>query len=139
VIANRTPGKAIELAAVFAALGNIRGVGLDDLGGQSFDVIINATAASLEDTVPPLPAGVLRPGGWCYDLVYAKAPTAFVRWGRAHGASRSVDGLGMLVEQAAESFLIWRGVRPDTEPVLAALRSGSSPGQTLGKPSDPRP
>lgn len=138
VIANRTPGKAIELAAAFTALGDIRGVGFDDLGGQSFDVIINATAASLEDTVPPLPAGALRPGGWCYDLMYAQAATAFVRWGLAHGASRSVDGLGMLVEQAAESFLIWRGMRPDTRPVLAALRGGSSTGPTSGKPGYPR-
>jgi len=71
-----------------------------------------------------LPEGVLAAGGWCYDLMYGSEPTAFVRWGQAHGAARSVDGLGMLVEQAAESFRLWRGVWPETGPVIAALRNG---------------
>ncbi len=72
--------------------------------------------------MPAIPEDVLAPGGWCYDLLYADTDTAFVRWGREHGAARSVDGLGMLVEQAAESFYLWRGVRPHTAEVIASLR-----------------
>jgi shikimate dehydrogenase len=122
VIANRTPDRAHELAKIFAALGNIAGAGFDDLRGQTFDLIINASAASLHGEVPPLPDDVLATNGWCYDMMYGAEPTPFVRWGLAHGAAQSLDGLGMLVEQAAESFTLWRGVRPDTRPVLALLR-----------------
>jgi shikimate dehydrogenase len=122
VIANRTPDRAHELAKIFAALGNIAGAGFDDLRGQAFDLIINASAASLHGEVPPLPDDVLATNGWCYDMMYGAEPTPFVRWGLAHGAAQSLDGLGMLVEQAAESFTLWRGVRPDTRPVLALLR-----------------
>lgn len=122
VIANRTPVKAAELALLFSDLGRVSGLSFPELQGRRFDLIINATATGLEDTVPPLPVGVLGEGGWCYDLMYGVNPTAFVRWGHAHGAARSLDGLGMLVEQAAESFYLWRGVRPDTVAVLQALR-----------------
>jgi shikimate dehydrogenase len=92
------------------------------LAGQQFDLVINGTAASLEGQVPAVPDDVLLPGAVCYDMMYSQEPTAFVRWGQEHGAAASLDGLGMLVEQAAESFRIWRGVRPDTAPVLAMLR-----------------
>nr|VFJ87313.1 MAG: shikimate dehydrogenase [Candidatus Kentron sp. LFY]VFJ87703.1 MAG: shikimate dehydrogenase [Candidatus Kentron sp. LFY] len=124
VIANRTPEKAEKLAKRFARHGPVRGCGLIDLGSTSFDLIINATSASLTGEVPAIADTVLCPRGWCYDLMYdASQSTPFVRWGERHGASQSVDGLGMLVEQAAEAFYLWRGVRPHTSPVIAALRN----------------
>jgi len=122
VIANRTPEKAVALARRFRALGLVEGCGLDGTGGQAFDIVINATAASLAGAVPDLPGSVVRRDTWCYDMMYGDEPTAFVRWGRAQGAAHAVDGLGMLVEQAAESFYLWREVRPDTGPVIATLR-----------------
>jgi len=121
-IANRTPDKALELARAFQSLGPAEGGSYEALQGQQFDFVINATSASLQNSVPPLPDDALAPGAWCYDMMYAAAPTAFVRWGNTHGAAKSVDGLGMLVEQAAESFYIWRGVRPETTPVIESLR-----------------
>ena len=123
VIANRTAEKAVELARRFCEQGRIEGCGLETPGGQTFDVVINATAASLSGTVPDLPASVIGADTWCYDMMYSDSPTAFVRWGRKLGAAHSVDGLGMLVEQAAESFYLWRDVRPDTTPVIAVLRA----------------
>nr|VFK78417.1 MAG: shikimate dehydrogenase [Candidatus Kentron sp. SD] len=123
VVANRTPEKAQELARQFAPDGPVTGCGLVELGSASFDLIINATSASLAGEVPAIADTALRSRGWCYDLMYdAARPTPFVRWGKRHGASRSVDGLGMLVEQAAEAFYLWRGIRPHTRPVIAALR-----------------
>jgi len=122
VIANRTPGKAVELARVFHPFGPVEGCGLDELAGQSFDVIINATAAGLRGEVPALPPGVVQAHSWCYDMMYADEPTAFMRWAQERGAERALDGLGMLVEQAAEAFFLWRGVRPATEPVIQTLR-----------------
>jgi shikimate dehydrogenase len=122
VIANRTVERALELGRAFSDLGPVSGCGFADLTGERFDIIINATAASLQGEVPPLPRGVLDEGGLCYDMMYGAEPTAFVRWGGEQGALRSMDGLGMLVEQAAESFYIWRGVRPQTRPVIAAVR-----------------
>jgi shikimate dehydrogenase len=124
VIANRTAAKALALAGAAAPHGEVLGCGLDELAGQRFDLIINGTAAGLADRVPDIPDDCLAPGGWTYDMMYASEPTAFVRWGRAHGAARALDGLGMLVEQAAESFRLWRGLQPDTAPVIAALRGG---------------
>jgi shikimate dehydrogenase len=122
VIANRTPAKAVDLALLFSDLGPVSGCGFPALAGRRFDLIINATAAGLEDQVPPLPDDIVAPGGWCYDMMYRDEPTAFVRWAQVHGAEQAVDGLGMLVEQAAESFFLWRGVRPATQPVIARLR-----------------
>jgi shikimate dehydrogenase len=116
-------GKAVELALRFSDLGRVSGCGFAELAGRQFDLIVNATAAGLHDAVPPLPDGVLATDGWCYDLMYGKEPTAFVRWGWAQGAAHSLDGLGMLVEQAAESFHLWRGVWPETKPVIEALRA----------------
>ncbi|MCK5640064.1 MAG: shikimate dehydrogenase, partial [Gammaproteobacteria bacterium] len=87
-----------------------------------FDLVINGTSASLQGEVPPLPDGILAEGAGCYDMMYGAEPTAFMAWASEHRAAYSVDGLGMLVEQAAESFLLWRGVRPETSPVIQALR-----------------
>ncbi len=123
VIANRTEDKAVKLAAEFHAKGAISGCGFDALENQQFDLILNATSASLSGQLPPLPAGLLAAGGNCYDLAYGNEPTAFVRWGRENHAANSLDGLGMLVEQAAEAFFIWRGVRPQTRPVIELLDS----------------
>lgn len=124
VIANRTASKAAQLAAETAELGPVTGCGLNDLQGQRFDLIINGTAAGLGGEIPAIPGDLLEPGGATYDLMYATEPTAFVRWGLEHGARIALDGLGMLVEQAAESFFLWRGVRPDTAPVMRQLRPG---------------
>ncbi|HYE36613.1 shikimate dehydrogenase [Methylocaldum sp.] len=120
-IANRTPEKAAQLAEEFCDLGPISGCGFFDLGTESFDLILNATAASLAGELPNLPKNILRPRGCCYDLAYGMEPTPFVRWGEEAGADISVDGIGMLVEQAAEAFFIWRGMRPETRPVIDVL------------------
>jgi shikimate dehydrogenase len=121
VIANRTAEKARRLAQR-AGDARVRGLGLDELSGQRFDLVINGTAAGLRGEAPAIPGSVLADGAWTYDMMYGREPTAFVRWGQAHGAARALDGLGMLVEQAAESFAIWRGVMPDTGPVIEYLR-----------------
>jgi shikimate dehydrogenase len=121
VIANRTIDKAIALAAEFNVLGTITGCGFKALIGESFDLIINATSASLSNQLPFLPTGILAENGDCYDLAYGNEPTAFVRWGIEHQAVKSLDGLGMLVEQAAEAFYVWRGVRPETKTVMTLL------------------
>lgn len=123
VIANRTPDRAVELARAFADLGTVSGCGFDTLGIARFDLVINATAAGLRGEVPPLPETVFAAGAWAYDMMYASQPTAFVKWALERGADRACDGLGMLVEQAAEAFRIWRGVRPATAPVIAELRA----------------
>lgn len=117
VIANRTAGKARSLAQRYGAAA---GGGYGELGGAQFDLLINATSAGLADEAPPLPAGVFASGSLGYDMVYGR-DTPFLAMARAAGAEAR-DGGGMLVEQAAESFLLWRGLRPDTAPVLAALR-----------------
>jgi shikimate dehydrogenase len=119
VIVNRTPDKARALAARFAGT---RGCGYDELGGEAFGLIINATSAGLTDAAPSLPPAVFGRGALAYDMVYGR-DTPFLAAARAAGA-RASDGLGMLVEQAAESFFVWRGVRPDTAPVLRKLRGG---------------
>jgi shikimate dehydrogenase len=122
VIANRTFEKAAQLAETFASLGPVRASKFEALG-EPFDLIINATSASLGGELPPLSTALILPGqSVCYDMMYGKAPTVFNRWAEANGASRTLDGLGMLVEQAAEAFHLWRGVRPDVHPVLAQLR-----------------
>lgn len=121
VIANRTVSKARVLAEEFAVLGRVSACGFPDLAGRRFDLVLNATAASLGGEVPPLPEDLLEPGACCYDLAYDSSPTPFVRWGASHGAPISVDGIGMLVEQAAEAFLLWRGIRPETGSVIRML------------------
>ncbi|MFT6916027.1 MAG: shikimate dehydrogenase [Motiliproteus sp.] len=121
LVANRTVAKAQELAQVFTALGAISGCGFEAIEG-TFDLIINGTSASLQGELPPLPAGVLAPGGWCYDLMYGAEPTPFMNWAEQQGAAKTLDGLGMLVEQAAESFQLWRGVRPETSAIITEIR-----------------
>ncbi|UVE17843.1 shikimate dehydrogenase [Pseudomonas sp. LS44] len=121
-IANRTVAKAEELAQLFGAFGPVAASGFDWLE-EEVDLIINATSASLAGELPPLAASLIRPGHTrCYDMMYGKEPTAFNRWAAEQGAGQTVDGLGMLVEQAAEAFFLWRGVRPDSTAVLAELR-----------------
>jgi shikimate dehydrogenase len=119
-IANRTADKARQLAAAFA--GSVSGCGYEELAGQQFDVVVNATSAGLSDSTIPLPDTVFAPGALAYDMMYGRE-TPFMAFARAHGA-RVADGLGMLIEQAAEAFFVWRGVRPDTRPVLEKLRRG---------------
>jgi len=123
VIANRTPERAEALAAAFADLGVTQGVGFAYVGDTPFDLIINATSASLSGDIPPIPAGAVGPETVCYDLAYGRSALAFVRWAQQSGCALAVQGLGMLVEQAAESFRLWRGVRPETAEVLAALKA----------------
>ncbi len=120
-IANRTREKALQLADDFSDLGNISGCGLDEFGADSYDIIINGTSASLGGELPALPATLINENTFCYDMMYASEPTPFMRWARQQGAEQVVDGKGMLVEQAAESFRIWRGCEPDTAPVIEAL------------------
>lgn len=118
LIANRTAERAVSLADLFSGRGDLCGCGLHEIGDQQFDLIINATAAGLKGDVPAIPDTCLTSGGWTYDMMYGMEPTAFVRWGESHHAGRALDGIGMLVEQAAESFFIWRGVRPHTPAVI---------------------
>ncbi|WP_445158482.1 shikimate dehydrogenase [Halomonas sp. E14] len=120
VIANRTAAKAAALAQDFADLGEVRGGGFETLDGP-FDLVINGTSASLSGELPPLPDALFAPHATAYDMMYGAEPTVFLRWAAARGA-RTLDGLGMLVEQAAESFFQWRGKRPDTGPVRERLR-----------------
>ncbi|WP_369600544.1 shikimate dehydrogenase [Hahella sp. SMD15-11] len=123
VIANRTASRAETLAELFAPLGPVEACAPGALEGP-FDLIINGTAASLQGQVPDLPSGLVSEHTHTYDMMYGRDLTPFSRWALAQGAAAAHDGLGMLVEQAAESFFIWRGVRPATAPVLAALRKG---------------
>lgn len=120
-IANRTPERARELAQAFADLGTLQARAYADVDPAPYDILVNATSASLAGEVPPLPAATVARTSFCYDMAYGRGDTAFVRWAQERGAARATMGLGMLVEQAAESFHLWRGVRPDTPSVLAAL------------------
>lgn len=122
IIANRTASKAIGLAELYANFGTISGSGYDDIFG-SFDVIINATAASLQGEVPPLPDNILNKNASCYDMMYSNTDTAFIVWAKKHEAMKSIDGLGMLAEQAAEAFRLWRGVKPETGSIIQKIRN----------------
>jgi len=123
VIANRSLDKARNLLDEFATLDPLRVCGFADLSReQPFELIINATSASLAGELPPLPDGLLQDQGACYDMLYSKTPTLFQQWAGIQGALVNADGLGMLVEQAAEAFFLWRGIRPDSRAVLKELR-----------------
>ena len=122
-IANRTAAKAEALAAAFADIGPVDGGDFGRYAGRSFDVVINATSASLAGESLPLPEGLFASGSLAYDMMYGKGETPFLKLAREQGAARCADGLGMLVEQAAEAFFVWRGIRPATAPVLANLRA----------------
>ncbi len=120
VIANRTMSKAVTLAELFADFGNISAKPIDALQNKSYDLVINGTSASLQGELPPLPEGLLAEGAWCYDMMYAMTP--FLQWAQKQGAAFALDGLGMLVEQAAESFYLWRGVMPETVSVIQQIK-----------------
>jgi shikimate dehydrogenase len=121
IIANRTPERARKLAAEFADLGQISGCGFSAVRGPPYDLIINATSAGLQGEMPTLPVGLVGEESVCYDMAYGRGHTPFTLWAKSLHAARTTKGWGMLVEQAAESFLLWRGIRPATEPVLRAL------------------
>lgn len=122
VVANRTVEKAEQLALLFRDEGTIRASAFADLRGETFDLVINGTSASLQGDLPPLPAGMLAPHALAYDMMYGAEPTVFLQWAAEQGAAIR-DGLGMLVEQAAEAFFLWRQLRPPTAPVLTTLRA----------------
>jgi len=122
VIANRTKERADRLVADLKRTGDLRAVTFAELAAlPAFDVLVNATSAGLQGEAPPFPASLVDDGSFCYDLVYSQHDTPFVTWAKSSGAERAVQGWGMLVEQAAESFAIWRGVRPDTRALIAQL------------------
>lgn len=122
VIANRTLAKAMQLVREFKDLGKVKASGFEDLSGLQFDLVINGTSASLGGDLPPLPAYLLSDTACCYDMMYAAEPTVFLQWAKEQGAAQVADGLGMLVGQAAESFALWRGIKPEVAPVIADLR-----------------
>ena len=121
VIANRTQSKAEQLAADFSDLGAIRASTFADLSGP-FDLIINGTSASLGGELPPLADTLVAANTVSYDMMYGAQPTVFNAWASALGAAQTIDGLGMLVGQAAESFYVWRGKRPDVANVITMLK-----------------
>ena len=123
VIANRTLSKAKDLAGEFVQFGKVEASGFRELKGKHFDVVINGTAASLKGEVPPLPDNLFTTHALAYDMMYGEKSKPFLDWAAVHGATQVVDGLGMLVEQAAESYLIWHGVRPETRSVIERLRA----------------
>lgn len=122
IITNRTLTKAQQLAALFTEYGDIEALSFDALGEQSFDVIINSTSASLSGHVPAVPTAVIGQHTCCYDMVYGSSVTAFNLWAQQYNALKTIDGLGMLVGQAAESFMLWRGLRPGAKQVQRELR-----------------
>lgn len=128
-IMNRTHDKAIQLAEHFRGRVDITAWPSENPFALPFDLIINGTSAGLKGELPRVPAGAVHAQTWCYDMVYGKGETAFVRWARQAGAEKAIDGLGMLVEQAAKAFFIWRGVNPSTAAIIQALR------QELAAPS----
>ncbi len=122
-VANRTEPRAKALGVHFAALGAVHGCGFDDLAGQSFDIVINATSAGITGEMPLLPEGLFAPGSLAYKMMYGVGDSPFRAFALSQGVAVFSDGLGMLVEQAAESFYVWRGVRPDGAQVLSTLRN----------------
>ena len=122
VIANRTVSKADKICQHFAD-NRISASSYIDLAKQDFDLIINATSASLSGDLPPIPTSIISQNVVCYDMVYGKDETPFLKWAKEHGAMKVVDGLGMLVGQAAVSFEVWRGVTPEVQPVIDKLRA----------------
>jgi shikimate dehydrogenase len=122
VIANRTQERAYGLQQRFASFGNILAIDYTDLHREQFDLVINATSASLNGELPPLPAGIFAGESLAYDIMYGSGHTPFLQFAKMQGAARLADGIGMLVEQAAESFFVWRGIRPGTASVIEMFR-----------------
>ncbi len=122
LIANRTAEKAVNLAQQFATIGNVQGTGYDNLPKYAFDIVINGTSMSLGGEIPPITTAQINKQTHAYDMAYASKPTPFLAWLNDCGLVHLSDGLGMLVEQAAESFKLWRGVMPNTQPVIKQLR-----------------
>ena len=122
VVANRTLEKAQQMVSEFAPYGTVVASSYEALAGKSFEVVINATSSSLAEQLPPLPQGIFAPNALAYDMMYGKQ-TPFLNFAQSQNAARLSDGLGMLVEQAAESFFKWREVRPETASVIKQLRS----------------
>jgi shikimate dehydrogenase len=124
-IANRTEQKAYELQQLFSryGYGNIIPADYTDLAGEKFDLVINATSASLRGELPALPAAIFADRSLAYDMMYGNGLTPFLQYAKQQGVTRLADGIGMLVEQAAESFFLWRGIRPETAPVIEMLES----------------
>ena len=122
VIANRDVAKARRLADEFSQYGEFSTGSYEDLGRDAFDIVLNATSASLRGELPPVPATAFAPGSVAYELAYGKGLTPFLRAARDAGVERLADGVGMLVEQAAEAFVWWRGVRPQTDAIIEKLR-----------------
>ena len=123
VVANRTAAKARRLAAEFGDLGAIFGCGFEEVGGPPYDLIVNGTSSSLQGEMPEMPAGLVGEETVCYDMAYGRGHTPFTLWAKSLHAKRTTKGWGMLVEQAAAAFALWRGIRPDTKPVLEALEA----------------
>jgi shikimate dehydrogenase len=126
IVAGRSGIRAKSLARQFGTMGPVQGCDLENIPRGTFSLIINATSSGLTGQAPLIPATVLDATTFCYDMSYAKVGTAFLRWAKEQGCTQLAQGWGMLVEQAAESFELWRGVRPPTAHVLTALKSGSA-------------
>ncbi|WP_428944903.1 shikimate dehydrogenase [Pantoea sp. FN060301] len=122
-ITNRTVAKAEKLAEIFQHAGELDAIGMDDLCGQQFDLIINATSSGVDGNIPALPVSLIDKETRCYDMFYQAGLTPFLNWCRNQGAIHMADGLGMLVGQAAHAFQLWHGVLPDSAPVIATLKS----------------
>jgi len=131
IISNRTESKSVALAEAFAEQGRIQACELSLLEIASFDLVINGTSASLQDEMLDLPGSILKPGAMCYDMVYGRGVTPFLRWAMEQDAEFCVDGLGMLVEQAAESFYLWRQVKPNTQRALALIKQMLAPAEVV--------
>jgi len=127
-VSNRTMAKAEAIAAHFSRYGRVEAVAPGRFGDRRHGIVINATSLGMggaDVDAFPFAGTIFAPGAFAYDLIYSDKPTAFMRWALGHGAAGATDGMGMLIEQAAESFALWRGVRPDTKPVFALLRPGA--------------
>ncbi len=122
LIVNRTASRAEQLAAEFSDLGGVSGGSYAMIGERQFDLVINASSAGLAGEMPDVPSSLLTERSCCYDMIYGSQPTPFMRWAASHAAWSVADGLGMLVEQAAQSFYIWRGLRPETQSVISRIR-----------------
>ena len=122
IVANRTVGKAAAIAEDFRAIGKVQGCSLSKIPSKHYDLILHATSAALRNNELVLPTEIIDPQTHCYDLSYSDSTTPFMRWAKSHGATNVVDGFGMLLEQAAESFYLWHDKRPDTAMVYSYLR-----------------